>query len=66
MNIEIRKNTPIVRFTLQSRFWNYFEQELLLDTWFTWYVLFHNSNTELLKTIRKTKEATESRIELML
>ena len=66
MNIEVRKNTPIVRFMLQNRFWTFFEQEFLLDTWFTWYALFHNSNKELLKQVRKTKEATESKIELML
>ncbi len=66
MNIEIRKHTPIVKLLLQSKFWTYFEQEFIVDTWFTWYVLFHNSNEDLLAKIRKLWDFTDSKWKILI
>ena len=51
---------------LQSKFWTYFEQEFILDTWFTWFALFHNSNEELIDKMRKLGDFTDSNWKIII
>ena len=62
----IKNKTPIVKLVLENKFGLFFEQEFLIDTWFTWFVIFYWSNDELLSKIRKTFPISKSKIDIKL
>lgn len=62
----IRNKTPIVKLVIENKFGLFFEQEFLIDTWFTWFVILYWSNDHLLSTIRKVSPIVKSNIQIQL